>query len=161
MLNHIAVSVASIADTVTFYRDLLGFELIGDTIHHIKRAETPESAIFAIYPATLNEVKIAYMATGNGVGFEVFEFLDPKAYTPSQTFEYNRGGFFHTCVTDADPDGLADRVVAAGGRRIGVTVDPTGKGVKCLYVADPWGNVIEVLDVSFERLATLAAPGVR
>ena len=145
-------------ETVAFYTNVFGFEVIGHKIHHIKRSEAPESAVFAIYPASLNEVKLAYMSTGNGVGFEVFEFIDPKAYTPEQTFEYHRGGFFHVCVTDADPDDLADRVVDAGGKRIGQTVDPTGKGVKCLYVADPWGNVVEILDISFERLATLSAP---
>lgn len=101
------------------------------------------------------------MSTGNGVGFEIFEFLDPKPYLPEQQFEYHRGGFFHVCVTDADPDALAEKVVAAGGTRIGETVDPTGLGVKCLYVADPWGNVVEILDISFERLATLSAPESR
>ena len=113
VLNHIAVSVPSATDAVAFYSDIFGFELIGDTIHHIKRTETPESAIFAIYPSSLNEVKIAYMATGNGVGFEIFEFLDPLAYVPSESFEYHRGGFFHTCVTDSDPDALASRVRSA------------------------------------------------
>lgn len=161
VINHIALSVPAISDAVQWYQDILGFQLIGNTIHHIKRSETPESAIFHIYPSSLNEVKIAYMATGNGVGFELFEFLDPKSYAPDSSFEYHRGGFFHACVTDADPEGLAERMVAAGGKRIGKMVDPTGAGVKCLYAQDPWGNVIEILDVSFERLASLAAPGSR
>ncbi|KAG8632078.1 hypothetical protein KVT40_001218 [Elsinoe batatas] len=161
VLNHIAVSVPSVTDAVAFYRDILGFQLIGDVTHHIKRHDAPDAAIFAIYPSSLNEVKIAYMSTGNGVGFEMFEFVDPKSYTPAETFEYHRGGFFHACVTDADPEGLAEKVVAAGGKRIGSSVDLLGKGIKCLYTADPWGNVIEVLDISFERLATLAAPDER
>lgn len=150
----------SVSEAVAFYTSIFGFELIGDTIHHIKRSETPESAVFLIYPESLNEVKIGYLATGNGVGFEIFEFLDPKAYLPADSFEYHRGGFFHACVTDHDPDALAEKVVQAGGKRIGKTVDPTGKGTKCLYVADPWGNAIEILDISFERLATLSAPGI-
>jgi catechol 2,3-dioxygenase-like lactoylglutathione lyase family enzyme len=161
VLNHVALSVPSATESVAFYKDIFGFQLIGNVIHHIKRSESPESPIFAIYPSSLNEVKLAYMATGNGVGLEVFEFLDPKTYVPAECFEYHRGGFFHICVTDADPDILADKVVQAGGKRIGVTVESSGKGTKCLYVSDPWGNVIEILDISFERLATLAAVGSR
>ncbi|KAK3669290.1 hypothetical protein LTR78_010828 [Recurvomyces mirabilis] len=161
VINHIAVSVPDVAKAVDWYKDIFGFQLIGNTIHHVKRSDTPDAAIFFIYPSSLNEVKIAYMSTGNGVGFELFEFLDPKSYTAENTFEYHRGGFFHACVTDADPDGLADKVVAAGGKRIGQTVDPTGAGVKCLYTQDPWGNVMEILDISFERLACLSTPAVR
>ncbi|KAF4551119.1 Enoyl-(Acyl carrier protein) reductase-like protein 32 [Elsinoe fawcettii] len=161
VLNHIAVSVPSTTEAVAFYRDIFGFQLIGDVIHHIKREDSPGAPIFSIYPDNLNEVKIAYMSTGNGVGYEIFEFIDPKSYTPNEAFEYHRGGFFHACVTDADPDALAEKVVAAGGKRIGTTVDPLGKDIKCLYVADPWGNAMEILDISFERLASLAAPSMK
>ena len=100
------------------------------------------------------------MATGNGVGFEIFEFIDPKTYMPEEKFEYRRGGFFHICITDSNPDALAEKVVAAGGKQIGVTVNPVPT-VTCLYTADPWGNVIEILDISFERFASLFHPGVR
>ncbi|KAJ4250904.1 hypothetical protein NW762_011554 [Fusarium torreyae] len=92
------------------------------------------------------------MATGNGVGFEIFEFINPRIKA-AKTFEaeYERAGFFHICVTDADPEGLARRFEAEGGRRIGKTVDPSGKGeITCLYLSDPWNNVVEVLDVGFE-----------
>lgn len=149
-----AVSVADVEAVVDWYTKVMGFQLIGGKITHIKRSATPDAGIFNIYPANLHDVKIAYMSTGNGVGFEIFEFLDPKPKKPEAGFDYARGGFFHICVTDADPDGLAQRVVAAGGSRVGTMVDLT-PSVKCLYVADPWGNVVEILNTSFERLATV------
>lgn len=62
-------------------------------------------------------------------------------------------GFSHVCVTDPKPDELADKVEAAGRRRIGKIVDPSGIGdIRSLYSSDPWGNVAEVLTVSFEWL---------
>ncbi|KAM5354067.1 hypothetical protein ACJ41O_000717 [Fusarium nematophilum] len=133
----------------------MGFQLIGDHIFHIKRSENPSAAIFAIYGESLNEVKLAYLATGNGVGFEVFQFLDPGFRANTVDFEYNRGGFFHVCVTDPDPDALADKVVRSGGSRQGDTVR-VGGGVTCVYVKDPWGNVVEIMDSSFDRMATMA-----
>lgn len=153
----------SASDAVAWYAEQFGFELIGNAIFHTKRSSDPTSAIFRIYPQSLTEVKIAYMATGNGVGFEVFEFPQEQAadnpprgnLTATRGFEYSRGGFFHVCVTNPEPQLLAERVVAAGGKLIGEAVKLGDDGaVDCLYVADPWGNVVEVLSTSFERLAS-------
>lgn len=95
------------------------------------------------------------MATGNGVGFEVFQFIDPDFKENAVNFEYNRGGFFHICVTDPSPDALADRIVQNGGSRQGTTVKVAGGAAICVYVKDPWGNVVEILDTSFDRMATM------
>ncbi|KAL4799309.1 hypothetical protein BDV19DRAFT_385558 [Aspergillus venezuelensis] len=103
---------------------------------------------------------MAYMTTGNDVGFELFEFFDPKTYVPEAAFEYHRGGFSHVCVTNSDPDSLADSIVKEGGRRIETTAHPV-MDVICLYAADPWGNVVEILDASFDRMASLASAGAR
>lgn len=96
------------------------------------------------------------MSTGNGADFEIFEFIDSKMFVPQQEggFEYYRAGslFVHVCVTDSGPDGLAER--------IGTTAHPV-EGVVCLYAADPWGNVVEVLGASFGRMATLTSKGKR
>lgn len=49
---------------------------------------------------------------------------------------------------------IADRIVDEGGRRIGESVDPSGEGNTAVYCADPWGNVVEIMDLSFEVLAS-------
>ncbi|KAJ6118987.1 hypothetical protein N7471_013607 [Penicillium samsonianum] len=150
-LNHVAVSVAHIEPFVDWYSRILGFQQMGD-IMHIKRSETPDAAIFRIYPASLNEYKIAYMATGNGASLEVIEFIDPRPVPQAKFFQYNLEGFFHICVTDPDPACLAREVVESGGQMIGQMIN-TG-GIECVYVTDPWCNVVEILNISFERLAT-------
>lgn len=55
---------------------------------------------------------------------------------------------------------LAGLEVQPGGKRIGSTVHPV-RDVICLYTADPWGNVVKILDASFDRMATLASAGKR
>lgn len=154
-INHIAVSVNDIDAVVKWYTEVLGFGLIGD-IMHIKRSNDPSSPMFRIYGDSLHEVKLAYMATGNGVGFEVFQFIDPAFQPNARSFEYNRAGLFHICVTDIDPDTLAEEVVRRGGSRQGVTCKIAGGALTCVYVQDPWGNVVEILDKAFDRMATLA-----
>ena len=54
------------------------------------RKDDPESAVFKIYGETLRRVKVAYLSTGNGVGFEIFEFVD-SPYKKSDNFDYTRG----------------------------------------------------------------------
>lgn len=153
--NHVGVSVPDAAATVEWYSKVLGFKLIGPIVH-IKRAENPSDPIFSIYPESLQEVKLAKMTTGNGVGFEIFEFVVPRM-KEAAFFEYERRGFFHICVTDANPDQLAAAFEAEGGKRIGSKVDPSGRGmIQCQYLADPWGNVVEVLDVGYEVMGCLS-----
>jgi catechol 2,3-dioxygenase-like lactoylglutathione lyase family enzyme len=113
------------------------------------RTETPEAPIFRVYGDKLEEVKVAWLACGNGVGFEVFQFIKPE-YKKPEVFEYNRGGFFHIAITVADPEAIAAKVEKAGGKRIGETVSMYGE--TALYVRDPWGNVVECLSCSFEQL---------
>ena len=48
------------------------------------------------------------MTSGNGVGFEIFEFIDPPFGGPKQAEawspqKYTQGGFFHIAFTVPDP----------------------------------------------------------
>ncbi|KAF6808823.1 hypothetical protein CSOJ01_07291 [Colletotrichum sojae] len=99
------------------------------------------------------------MATGNGVGFEVFQFLDHGFKANSVDFEYNRGGFFHVCVTDATPTPWLRRLSEAEGSVIAArAITPLNPRVP-RDIKDLWGSVVRILDSSFDRMATMdAAP---
>jgi catechol 2,3-dioxygenase-like lactoylglutathione lyase family enzyme len=140
--------VADCDKACDWYQEVFGFRRIRSDRTTV-RAETPDAPIFKIYPPSLEKVKCAWLACGNGVGFEVFEFIKP-AYEQPKDFEYARGGFFHIAITVPDPDETAKKVIANGGKQIGETVGMYGE--KALYIADPWGNVVECLSCSFEQL---------
>lgn len=114
------------------------------------RATMPDGPIFKIYDNKLHKVKVAWLGTGNSVGFEVFEFIDPP-HVPKPDFEYNKAGFFHIAVTTPDIEEAVQRVKDSGGRQVGETVS-MGKEEKAAYVSDPWGNVVELVTCSFEVL---------
>jgi len=116
----------------------------------------------------LNKVNMVFMSCGNGVGFEIFEFQDPK-YEKSRDFNtgFQQGGFFHIAVTVPDPgmckglclkynadsefvDATVVKATDLGGKQIGETCLMYGE--KALYLQDPWGNVVECLSCSFEQL---------
>ncbi|KAL1611842.1 hypothetical protein SLS60_000063 [Paraconiothyrium brasiliense] len=115
--------------------------------HH---AETPDAPIYRIYDSKLNKVKIAWLGTGNSVGFEVFEFIDPPN-KPCLEFDYAKTGFFHIAVTAPDVEGAVKRVLENGGDQVGEIVS-MGAEDQAAYVRDPWGNVVELLSCSFEHL---------
>ncbi|KAJ5355010.1 uncharacterized protein N7496_012222 [Penicillium cataractarum] len=150
VINHIGISVSNCEAAAEWYKKLFGFQSIG-SIRHPKRSTQPNHCAFDIFPASLKEFKMAFLTAGNRVGFEIFEFIEPKTYVPQPEFEYHRGGVFHICVTDADPNALADRMVEAGGKRIGVSARPNSENTM-VYVSDPWGNAIGILDGSYERV---------
>ncbi len=117
------------------------------------RSVTPDSAIFRIYPASLQKVRMAYLSAGNGVGLELFQFSEPHmAAGEEANFDknYYRGGYFHIAITTPDIESTIEKVVKNGGRKVGDIVPIFD--YHAAYVADPWGNVIEVITASFERI---------
>lgn len=143
---------------MAYYTEVLGFELIGE-IRHFKRSEdaTPFETIFVSYPTTLQELRFAVLTTGNGVGIECFEFIEPAAKLRDESFEFARAGFFHICITDPNPEDLVAKIKAKGGRTVGTWMDYSRYGLeghKGIYTQDPWENVVEIMSLSLDRVAS-------
>jgi predicted enzyme related to lactoylglutathione lyase len=158
--NHVAVSVPDLKSAVDFYILCFGFtRLRPDNTHD--RITTPNSPIFTIYGPTLKTVHVAYLASANGIGFEIFQFDSPSYEAPAapntsaqgQEFAFNRGGFYHVAVTVADVKSSVEKAVALGGKQFGDIAD-IGEGKSAAYVGDPWGNVVELLDIGFVELCS-------
>jgi catechol 2,3-dioxygenase-like lactoylglutathione lyase family enzyme len=139
---------------VEWYTEIFGFRKLRQSVRLTDRNITPDANIFKIYGEQLQIMKIAFLTSANGVGIELFEFVDPLMKHPA-TFDYTRGGVFHICLTVSDPEGLCAKAEAAGAKRIGQTVMPwkhLDEDDIALYIQDPWGTVIELLSCSFEQL---------
>lgn len=160
-INHIAISCVDLPALVSWYTRILGFQLIGE-IRHFKRSvdPTPFETIFVSYPESLQELKFAVLTSGNGVGVEVFQFIEPQVRLRDEEFEYTRTGFFHICVTDPNPEALLAKIEQEGGRRVGEYMKYARYGLdghRAIYTQDPWGNVIEVMSLSLERVSSAGA----
>jgi len=158
--NHVALSCVNIDALVDWWTQILGFEIISP-IRHFTREAHPEQFkyTFCSYPQEMREVKFAILTTGNGVGIELFQFVDPAPKQRDESFEYARVGYFHICVTDPDPEKLLQKVIAHGGKQMGDWMDYSRYGHighKGIYMQDPWGNVIECMSLSIERVCSAA-----
>lgn len=148
--SHIGLSVTDLDAAVTFYTEVLGWYLImpPTTIHE------DESAIGVmcndVFGAGWESFRIAHLSTGDRIGVEIFEFQN--AERPENNFEYWKNGVFHFCVQDPDVEGLAERIVAAGGKQRMPVREyfPGEKPYRMVYMEDPFGNILEIYSHSYE-----------
>ncbi|KAL2068434.1 hypothetical protein VTL71DRAFT_16532 [Oculimacula yallundae] len=157
-INHVAISCTDLEALVKWYTSMLGFQLLSP-IRHLNRTDHPEffSTIFVSYPETLRELKFAILTSGNGVGIELFQFIDPAPILRDESFEFTRVGFFHICITDPEPEKLVERIESQGGRQLGGWMDYSQYGLeghRGVYTQDPWGNTVEIMSISIERVCS-------
>jgi lactoylglutathione lyase family protein len=149
--SHIGISVTDLEQAVEFYSKALGFYVImpTTTIRH------DDSAIGQMCDDVFGEgwgsFRIAHLATGDGIGIELFEFRN--AERRADNFEYWKTGIFHLCVKDPDVEGLVKRIEEHGGRQRMKQVRyyyPGDKPYRMVYCEDPFGNIIEIYSHSYE-----------
>lgn len=143
-LNHVGLSVPDLDAALAWYRNVLGFRLLTPPVE--MRADDPGlgPALEAMLGPAVKAFRMAHLTLGNGVGLQVFEFLEPRAESYADGDAPWRGGFTHICVTAADIEGLADAIAANGGTRSEVFRSIPGKPYAAAYCRDPWGHVIEI-----------------
>jgi len=123
-LDHIAITVQDMDRAVAFYRDVLGFEVLGQLM--------------------LNDgtFKLVYLQAGDG-RIELFSFTESGR--PSDTQGRNEDlGFKHVAFSVDDVDAVAERLKE---HDVPFTVEPVDApgGVRLAFFHDPDGNLLELV----------------
>jgi catechol 2,3-dioxygenase-like lactoylglutathione lyase family enzyme len=160
-INHVAVSFTDIDSAMRWYRDVIHMTLLVDpkevtTYEKEEKKYDPHLAalIGAIFGPKLGKFKFCHMGSANGVGIELFQFLEPSSELrlEENNFDYWKSGYFHICLTEPDIEGLAGKIASTGGkRRTDVMEVALGSGKKFCFCEDPFGNVIEIYSHSYEQ----------
>ena len=87
-INHIAVSVSNLEEAIKWYQDILGFTLIKQPIEFVADESLTGMAVKDFHGPNLKKMKIAWLTSANQVGFEIIEYLEPKAERRADSFEY-------------------------------------------------------------------------
>jgi catechol 2,3-dioxygenase-like lactoylglutathione lyase family enzyme len=150
-VNHVAISVADIDAAIRWYQDVLGFRLFAGPVE-LSIDDDPRGQLRDVLGPAFRKVRVAHLATGNGVGFEIFQSIDPPHRRSETPVEFWRSGVFHLCMTDPDIEGLTARIVATGGRQLSKiwTDRPPSLDYRMVYCLDPFGTVIEVYTHAYE-----------
>jgi catechol-2,3-dioxygenase len=126
-INHIAVSVPNLEEAMKWYTEILGFTVINPPVEIVADDSLIGIAVKDIHGPKLKKMRMAWLSSANQVGLEIFEYVEPRAERRTDNFEYWKSGFIHICVTDPD------------------------KGIRIAFCENPFGNIIEIYDHSYEQ----------
>lgn len=151
--NHLGISVSDINKAIDFYKEVFGwYHLAGPW--PIKRESPKTDFTDTIYGTDWTAFKLAHMSTGNGIGIELLEF--EGNYPPKSKLEMKRLGLFHFGVLVPDLKEFVKKIEANGGKRHSdfSAREVNGKTREIVFVEDPFGNIIEIYNYSYEIMAT-------
>ena len=152
IINHIAVSVPSLDEAVKWYREVLGFTTVKQTEEFVVDDSLIGMTVKDIHGPRLKKMRMAWLSSANQIGFEIIEYIEPKAERRLDNFEYWKSGFIHICITDPNIEELCKRITESGGKqRSKIWEIVPDKGYKIAFCEDPFGNVIEIYDHSYEQ----------
>ena len=151
--SHVGVSVPDIDAAIEWYSKVFGFVLIAAPVTVRNDGSYDGNVEADICGEKFGAEKIAHMVTGDGTGFELFEFLDPKPERREDTMEYWKNGFFHIAITHPDVESKVQEIVDNGGlKRSEVWELFPGQDIKFCYCEDPYGNVLEIVSHRYEQM---------
>ena len=157
--NHVAVSVTDIDSAMRWYRDVIQMTPLVEpteiTTHEREQQNyDPHLATLmrTIFGPRLGKVKFCHMSSANGVGIELFQFIEPASQLRSEenNFEYWKTGYFHIALTEPNIEELAEKIALTGGKqRTDILELAPGSDKKFCFCEDPFGNVIEIYSHSY------------
>ena len=140
---------------VNWYKEVFGFTVVREPIEFVPDDTLKGMAVKDIHGPSLKKVRMVWLSSANQVGFEIFEYIEPKAERRTDNFEYWKSGFIHICITDPDIEGLCKKISETGGKqRSKVWEIVPDKGYKIAFCEDPFGNIIEIYSHSYEQTIT-------
>lgn len=151
--SHIGLCVPDLDAAVKWYNQVLGFTvLIGPSQNDGDNQTDLGRLNRGVFGTNFKRSRVAHLVTSNGIGIELFQFIDPPYKKPENNFEYWRGGVFHFCIVDPNIDRLLERITDTGGKaRCKVAAIFPGEPYRMVYCEDPFGNPFEIYTHSYEQ----------
>ncbi|GAA5056285.1 putative enzyme related to lactoylglutathione lyase [Thermocatellispora tengchongensis] len=150
-VNHIGLTVPDVHAAIDWYEAVFGFRCImGPRV--LEPGGHGEAA--AVFGPRFRRAWQAHLLTGNSVGIELFQFIDPPVHGPrEERVPYLDRGQWHLCLTHPDVRHMVDRVVEAGGTLIAPPYEfVPGRPWTLAYTTDPWGTVLEIMSHSYAEV---------
>ena len=142
-VHHFSLACSDAERSLAFYRDLFGLELVSD------REVEPHGFVERVTGVPVAQVRIVHLQ-GYGVNFELLEFKEPRGDCRARGL--HEAGSAHLCFVADDLDAEHERLKGLGARfrspgPVTVVGGPNDGG-KGLYVDDPDGNGVEIIQLA-------------
>ena len=149
--SHIGITVPDLQKAVKFYEEVMGwYSIMKPTIVKEESKTAIGQMCIDVFGEGWGSFKIAHLSTSDKIGIELFEFNNNTK--PQAEFNPYETGVFHFSVQDPDIEGLAKKIVEAGGKQRMPIREyyPNEKPYRMVYMQDPFGNIIEIYSHSYE-----------
>ncbi len=149
--NHIGIGVGDIKRAVGFYEAAFGCRLLSQVFDVTADGPDGDEAVDVLSSRPFRSMRMANLVTIDGIGFELFQLIDPPHERREPALEYWKSGTFHFCLTAPDFDATLKRILDLGGKQISQIWqrEPRDPSKRMVYCSDPWGTVIELYTHSF------------
>jgi lactoylglutathione lyase len=141
---HAGVTVSDMERSLTFYRDVLGLEVVSDN----RTGGDHAQRIWALPEVRPEAVRAIFLSVpGSDARIELFEFSGIERHpASSRPMDFGAG---HFCLYTDDAEALHARAVAAGftsrsGEVVAIEQGPHA-GVRAAYLIDPDGYHVEII----------------
>jgi predicted enzyme related to lactoylglutathione lyase len=161
VINHVGVTVPDVFAAIDWYGEVFGFRCImGPRV--LETGEHAEAA--TVFGSRFRRAWQAHLLTGNSVGIELFQFIDPPTRGPCSSEEpvpWLDRGLWHLCITHPDVAAMVQRVTDHGGAVLAAPYQfAPGRPWTLAYITDPWGTVLELMSHSYaEAFSNWPQPG--
>ena len=137
-IDHTAISVPDIAEAVSFYCDVLGFEVESES-GWPKGAKRVDSLVGLADSSS----KVAMVRMGE-TRIEIFQYTSPEPNPQNPDFRVCDHGITHVCLQVQDLHAEYERMKAAGMRFHSEPL--TQETGYVIYGRDPDGNIVELIE---------------
>ncbi|MCC6223089.1 MAG: VOC family protein [Thermoleophilia bacterium] len=148
--HHVALTVSDIERSLPFYRDLFGLEVISDR-------EVEGDYVERITGVPGAHVRLVHLS-GHGALVELVSYLRPAGARRARALP--DAGSAHLCFVSDDLEAetarLRERGVPLLSEGIVTTTSGPNLGGRGIYVSDPDGNAVEVVELARPRPAAEA-----
>jgi catechol 2,3-dioxygenase-like lactoylglutathione lyase family enzyme len=142
-IDHTAIVVADTEKSLAFYRDVLGFDVAGES----ENFGVEQEHLNNVFGARLRITSVKPLA---GPSVEFLEYLVPRDGRPAPDTRANDVLFRRTLATTADAGAAARRLMAARAEFLSPGAVVLGRGelgfLKGFLVRDPDGHAVEIVE---------------
>ena len=144
-IHHFSIACSDADRSLAFYRDLFDLRLVAD------REVEPGGFVENVTGTPGARVRIVHLQ-GYGLNFELLEYKEPRGDRRARAL--NHAGSAHLCFTTDDLAAACEWLKAKGvtvrshGARPVTVVGGPNDGGSGLYVEDPDGNAVEIIELA-------------
>ncbi len=148
---HAGLTVSDFSAAVRWYHEKFGFLLVSEDV--LEPGET--EALFPLYRVSGARVRMGFLRAPGGSVLELFEFEPKEA---GRAAVWNAPGFTHVAFNVSDVEAWCERLRAEG---VEFVAPPSKtRGTEWVFLRDPDGNLVELIDLKALRPALRFLGGV-